>query len=412
MKVKILSILFLIFLNTFFVSIFSKEEYLSFKAKKGDKLDKILSLYHLPVTNETKQKFAELNKNKIDVNFKLFWGVKYYLPVLIVESKNLTKFLQDKVPRVELEKLKQSIFDYTKLLQKQGVPFPKSAVLIPFNYLSNKFQAVSKDEVKQQTSGEDKLKSKENLKLFKPYYGKKYQKVKVKSRKLKSCAFYLVSGHGGPDPGAIGYFEGKELHEDEYAYDITLRLARHLEENGATVYMITIDTIDGIRDDKFLENSNREIFYGGISIPLNQKERLQICANIVNKLYKINQKKKKHHISLNIHLDSRSETEKVDVFFYYQEQNPISQIIANTLQKTLEEQYKKHQPNRIYSGTVETRNLFMLNNSLPTTVYIELGNIKNRSNQFRFIENTNREALAKWLTIGIINYIKKRQIKK
>jgi len=176
--------------------------------------------------------------------------------------------------------------------------------------------------------------------------------------------------------------------------------------------MITIDTVDGIRDDKFLETSNREVFYGGVTIPLNQKERLQTCADIVNKLYKSNRNKKKHNISINIHLDSRSETEKVDVFFYYQEQSPSSKQIAITLQKTFEEQYEKHQPGRGYSGTVETRNLFMLKNSLPPTVYIELGNIKNRSNQYRFIDNTNREALAKWLCLGLINFIKDLQNKK
>ena len=31
------------------------------------------------------------------------------------------------------------------------------------------------------------------------------------------------SGHGGPDPGAIGIYQGRQLHEDEYAYDIILR---------------------------------------------------------------------------------------------------------------------------------------------------------------------------------------------
>lgn len=217
--------------------------------------------------------------------------------------------------------------------------------------------------------------------------------------------FYLVSGHGGPDPGAIGYFEGKELHEDEYAYDITLRLAKHLEENGGKVYMITIDTVDGIRDDRILETSNREVFYGGVQIPANQRDRLELCANILNDLYKKESKNKsKKHISINIHLDSRSEEEKVDVFYYYQENNLESKILAETLQQTFAEQYEKYQPGRGYFGTIETRNLFMLRNSLPTTVYIELGNIRNKSNQYRFVEKNNREAISKWLCLGLIKF--------
>jgi N-acetylmuramoyl-L-alanine amidase len=72
-------------------------------------------------------------------------------------------------------------------------------------------------------------------KLQNKLFGAKYQDYTVKSSKLKGATFFLSSGHGGPDPGAIGKVDGYELHEDEYAYDITLRLARNLLEEGATV---------------------------------------------------------------------------------------------------------------------------------------------------------------------------------
>ena len=61
-----------------------------------------------------------------------------------------------------------------------------------------------------------------------PLFGKSHSSYTVSSSSLKGAVFYLVSGHGGPDPGCIGKYQGKELHEDEYAYDIILRLGKEL----------------------------------------------------------------------------------------------------------------------------------------------------------------------------------------
>lgn len=55
---------------------------------------------------------------------------------------------------------------------------------------------------------------------YEPLFGKSQAAYQITSSSLKGATFYLVSGHGGPDPGCIGKYHGKELHEDEYAYDI------------------------------------------------------------------------------------------------------------------------------------------------------------------------------------------------
>lgn len=39
---------------------------------------------------------------------------------------------------------------------------------------------------------------------YEPLFGKSLAKYNVTSSDLKGACFYLVSGHGGPDPGAIG----------------------------------------------------------------------------------------------------------------------------------------------------------------------------------------------------------------
>jgi N-acetylmuramoyl-L-alanine amidase len=412
MKCRSLIYFLLLVFSTYFSISRDESQYVEFVAKKGDKLELIFKKFHIPTTKENFSEFVNLNKTKTNQKLKLMTGVKYKLPLVVISRNKLNTFLKDKVVEDSVNILKNEILNYNNLLKKTGIKANKKDIWIPLYLFTNyNFVDVSSSSLnnleKSKSQHYDELskrKSKDDW-LTKPFYGRRV-KVQKKSNQIKNFCFYLVSGHGGPDPGAIGYFDGKELDEDEYAYDITLRLAKHLEEHGAKVYMLVIDTLDGIRDEKFLEPSNREFFYGGAAIPLNQKERLELCASIVNKLYEKEKQSRKHHISINIHLDSRSEEEKVDVFFYYQENSQESKRIAETLQSTFAKQYEKYQPGRGYSGTVETRNLYMLKNTVPPTVYLELGNIKNRSNQFRFIDKNNREALAKWLCIGLINYSK------
>jgi len=97
-------------------------------------------------------------------------------------------------------------------------------------------------------------------------FGKNHE-VEMKSDKLKNAVYYIVAGHGGPDTGAIGSRNNKDLCEDEYAYDVSLRLAKNLLENGATVYMITRDNNDGIRDGEYLPCDYDEVCWPNKKIP-------------------------------------------------------------------------------------------------------------------------------------------------
>jgi N-acetylmuramoyl-L-alanine amidase len=232
-----------------------------------------------------------------------------------------------------------------------------------------------------------------------PLFGKKYDDYTIQSNRLKGATFYLSSGHGGPDCGAIGIVEGREIHEDEYAYDITLRLARNLMMEGATVHIIIQDKHDGIRDDKFLKNNNRETC-GGEALPLNQRKRLQQRCNLINRLH--GRSKAGYHRAIFIHLDSRSIRQQMDVFFYYHEKSAAGKKLSETMRNTFREQYRKHQPNRGFSGTVGTRELFVLSNSNPVSLFVELGNIKNDFDQRRFLLSSNRQALANWMCRGFL----------
>lgn len=234
-----------------------------------------------------------------------------------------------------------------------------------------------------------------------PLFGKKLANVKVTSNRLRGACFYVVSGHGGPDPGAIGKIGNIELHEDEYAYDVALRLARNLMQEGAEVHIIIQDAKDGIRDDRYLSNSKRETCMGA-AIPLNQVARLQQRCAKINELYRKDRKNYKYCRAIFLHVDSRSKGHQTDVFFYHSKSKPDSKRLATTMKDTFESKYDKHQPNRGFTGTVGPRNLYVLANTSPASVFVELGNIQNTFDQRRFIIDSNRQALAKWLMEGFI----------
>lgn len=237
-----------------------------------------------------------------------------------------------------------------------------------------------------------------------PLLGSGYENVKVVSHQLDGAYFYLVSGHGGPDPGAISKVDNKELHEDEYAYDIILRLGRCLISHGAQVYFIIQDAQDGIRNDRYLDNSKRETCMGA-PIPLDQVARLQQRCRKINNLASKNKSSYKRAVF--IHVDSRGRSDQVDVFFYHHENSKYGKRLAENIHKTFEHKYDKHQPNRGFSGTVSARNLYVLKNSNPPAVFLELGNLQNEKDRKRLILESNRQALAEWICQGIIKDYKK-----
>jgi len=305
--------------------------------------------------NQSYQKFIELNKRKLGKKNKLLTGVYYVLPKKATVSESDT-----------LDAIPAEMFD-------------------------------EKDNIGQKALKNNTLKY-GNLPLF----GEKNARYEIIDNVLEGACFFLASGHGGPDCGAIAKVDGHELHEDEYAYDITVRLARNLLQHGATVYMIVKDPKDGIRDGKYLKNSRTETCMGR-KLVLNQVARLQQYTDAINGLSaKANEK---YQRAVFIHLDSRSKKKQLDVFFYYQDKSSNrkrSLRLAETMRQTFEYQYEKNQPGRGFSGTVSTRNLAVMRNSEPVSIFMELANMQNTFDQHRYVLDNNRQALANWMTLGFI----------
>ncbi|MBB4042314.1 N-acetylmuramoyl-L-alanine amidase family protein [Bacteroides reticulotermitis] len=284
---------------------------------------------------------------------------------------------------------------------KMGVTYVIPPVKKSTPYSATTSKSDEKKGTKDTKEAPNKATATSRTRVNEPLFGPKLAEVKVTSKRLAGACFYVVCGHGGPDPGAIGRVGKYELHEDEYAYDIALRLARSLLQEGAEVRIIIQDAKDGIRDEPYLSNSKRETCMGD-PIPLNQVQRLRQRCDKINYLYRKDRKNYTYCRSIFIHVDSRGKGNQTDVFFYHSTKKVDSKRLANNMKDTFESKYGKHQPNRGFTGTVSGRNLFVLANATPTSVFVELGNIQNSLDQRRLIMSSNRQALANWLMEGFL----------
>ncbi len=232
-------------------------------------------------------------------------------------------------------------------------------------------------------------------------FGDKFKETVIKSKRLQGNIYYLISGHGGPDPGTITSYNNKTLAEDEYAYDVTLRLAKELISHSATVYMIVRDENDGIRNKRILAVDYDELVYPNKKIPLGQMKRLQQRTETVNALYTKHQGAYRRLIVT--HVDSRSKGENIDVFFYHHKKSKNGKKLAESIHKIFQDKYKKYQPNRAYNGTFSDRSLYLVNYTLPAMAYIEIGNLQNKKDQRRILYSVNRQALAEWISEGVLD---------
>jgi len=393
-------IIMLFFLNNIVLS----AEYLEVKPLKGESIYSLLKKYELPSDSSYFNKFIELNPNKVSKNYEIYTHHSYKLPILIYKynGKNIrtTTGIDNYELALEIQNWNKKLTD--KKIKKDDYRISKE-LWVPFHYIKSQSKSnenVAENEASNiiaQEKGEKKFIKKFN---YSQIFGKKYSKISKIDNSLSGYIYYIDPGHGGPDPGAIGYKNGYELDEDEYAYDVSLRLARNLLQHGAEVYLTIIDPNDGIRDDKFLKNSNNELFGNGEEISGNARDRLQARIDYINEIY--SKKKNKQHRLIVLHVDSRQVEQKIDIFFYNQPEDKISHEYAAILLRTIEDKYLTNQPKRGYQGTLTERNLFMLRHAPCTAVYIELGNIQNPQDQIRLIEPNNRQAIANWLTLGII----------
>ncbi|QIA08930.1 N-acetylmuramoyl-L-alanine amidase family protein [Draconibacterium halophilum] len=333
---SVIKIILIFFLVTFLLPVNSWSQSKEVVALKGDGIYRLLTRHGLSSV-EYMDDFIALNKSSLGRNNSLLAGVKYKLP----DSE-----------------------DSSGMTKSAAAPSKGTGKIMHYNI-----------------------------------FGNNYADVEIESNDLKGAVYYIVGGHGGPDPGAVGKYNGQIVCEDEYAYDVSLRLARNLIAQGATVYLITRDKNDGIRDALNLKADKDEVCYPNLTIPLNQTRRLRQRTDAVNQLYKKHKGSFQRMIAL--HIDSRSKRENIDIFFYHDRRSKTGEKASEILRNTIEAKYRENQPSRGYTGTVSSRNLYIVRNTWPTAIFIELGNMNHQRDVKRLVIPNNRQAVANWLTLGL-----------
>lgn len=403
-------------------------------ARSGDSVYSLLQRYQLAEYQCNHQQFYELNK--LSPESGLLEGKKYYIPVLIyqyngssirttlgIDGWEQALRIKHYNESMKEESLRRSTIAKSRIL---WVPYHELSCLgDKINGSSSTPAVVTKPTPKEKedsktdhrTAEANKPavpKNKIDPKILEqrkklggarrfPIFGPEHAFVPLIDNTLRGKVIYLVSGHGGPDSGAVGQYGNHQLCEDEYAYDVTLRVCRKLLEHGAIVYMITRDPDDGLRSGEYLDCDKDEYCWGDYKIPRSQKTRLFQRSDAINTLYEKHRKQGiKDQLAMIIHIDSRSKGANTDVFFYTYPGSSSSRKVALNIHKTFKQKYQKYRANGRYNGTVTSRDLHMLREIKPKSVFIELGNIRNSADQKRFVLESNREALAKWLYEGLI----------
>jgi len=372
-------------------------------AEKGDGMYILFRKYKLEPASCNIQKFLEMND--VQLNQNLIEGRSYQLPILIYNYDGVS--IRSSIGDTDFEKAKR-IQLYNEYILAQGLRkthYIDSRILwVPYNEIYCGEARSKSTELKEKKAPVEEDPGKKDIRGFyyESLFGENYAKVPIEDYTLKNKVFYVLSGHGGPDPGAICTDAPKMMCEDEYAYDVCLRLARNLMQHGATVHIIVQDKNDGIRDEKYLECDTDEKTSTGKTLPINQKKRLKQGVDIINELYAEHKKDGiKDQVMISVHIDSRSTGTRQDVFFYHTEGSKSGKKTADLLHKTFDKKYEQFQKGRGYKGFVEPRPLYVLKYSHPTAVFVELANIKNKNDHQRLILNANRQALANWLFEGL-----------
>ena len=234
-------------------------------ALTGDGVFSLLRRYQLDQHSCNHEEFYKINK--LETKSHLRVGRYYYIPVLIYEFNGKT--IRSSIGNNDWT-LAKKIEAYNENMHEDGYresSFKKDKVLwVPYHYLNCPDEDIPAVKETTNDPGEINLASATGGSRRFPIFGKKHEHVPLESTKLRGRVYYVVSGHGGPDPGAMSKKGKHTLCEDEYAYDVALRLARQLIANGATVYMIVRDPDDGIRSGQYLGCDYDEVVWGNKKI--------------------------------------------------------------------------------------------------------------------------------------------------
>ena len=232
-----------------------------------------------------------------------------------------------------------------------------------------------------------------------------YINNKDNNQKWSINTIVLDAGHGGKDPGAIGYYN---IHEKNIVLDITNELGRYIEKNHPNIKVIytrTDDTFLGLRDRTNIANESKgQIF---ISVHANAStaksargfEIFLLGPNSVDEAMEVTLRE-----NASIAFEDNQEQYKLE-----------NQIIASLSQTTflkeseklalfIENNVKKELPKTRIRGIKQAGFHVLVGASMPNLL-VEVGFISNKSEAKLLNKSSYRKQMARGLFNGISDYI-------
>lgn len=203
------------------------------------------------------------------------------------------------------------------------------------------------------------------------------QVISAQTLPLQDTIIMVDPGHGGRDSGT---YYGK-LYEKDINLEISKALEEELTKNGAIVYMTRTRDIDLS------------------SIYDSAKKR----GDLYRRLLKIKETKSDLYISIHINWYQNTSMKGAEVL--YNSINENNEKIAKSIMKEFKTDLGS-------TRTIKTTDLYMYRNTTTPGVLVECGYLSNPTERTLLQQENYQKKLAKSITNGIINYLKKKgQIK-
>lgn len=203
------------------------------------------------------------------------------------------------------------------------------------------------------------------------------QVISAQTLPLQDTIIMVDPGHGGRDSGT---YYGK-IYEKNINLEISKALEEELTKNGAIVYMTRTRDIDLS------------------SIYDSAKKR----GDLYRRLLKIKETKSNLYISIHINWYQNTSMKGAEVL--YNSINENNEKLAKSIMKEFKTDLGS-------TRTVKTTDLYMYRNTTTPGVLVECGYLSNSTERTLLQQEDYQKKLAKSITNGIINYLKKKgQIK-
>ena len=223
-------------------------------------------------------------------------------------------------------------------------------------------------------------------------------------------------GHGGKDKGTTYY----SITEDEFNYDISVRVKALLEKAKYTVHQTVYDSKTRYTPREKLSNNTAEyLFYGWHKKTLLSKRYLTRRCKLIDDVYPA----EKNPLLVSIHVNY-TEPRIVGATFYYsgieaygsEQTDKNSLALAQELERAFTTRRVPTASLEIHGATYdwpipnirddikEGRLAIFTMTDLTTKVLIEVGNIHNSHEQQRLTDPKRRQEISEAIFLGIVSY--------